>query len=372
MRVNGPYYDARTDTWYLKEFHHAGRGGSRRLTYPTEQAAKKGLAKIEKILARPEETTVQMALDEWIAGRASQVKDTQRLRVLLGDLLAPDRERPVGKLSAERAAALYDRLVHLPVKRGGKKSKKTQRRSDAYHQCALSRAREWGRWLVKQKLTQANPFEHVEPQGRAKAGQESKVWLDPAQLGAWARAAKKAIGEGRYGDGGLAAYLIYALGLRASEPGSMHALRPSSPATEAAPAAPARARFRVKGSARQKIRHLWLALPDWLAPVFETRAAAGARLLKAGRQTVGQAVRALCREAGVPVTCPHGLRESVIDYQAAREAEAGNLDRRMLEHMAALHGHTPKVMERHYMAPGRMEEAAAAQRLRVLQGGKGG
>lgn len=56
MRVNGPYYDARTDTWYLKEFHHAGRGGSRRLTYPTEQAAKKGLAKIEKILARPEET----------------------------------------------------------------------------------------------------------------------------------------------------------------------------------------------------------------------------------------------------------------------------------------------------------------------------
>ena len=150
----------------------------------------------------------------------------------------------------------------------------------------------------------------------------------------------------------------------------MHALEPRRPATETAEAEPAWARFRVKGSRRQRIRHVRRALPDWLAPLFEGRAKAGLPLLKAKRDTVRKAVSAICKRAGVPMTCPHGLRESVIDYQAAREAQDGTLDRRMLDRMAVLHGHTAAVAERHYMAPGRMEEAAAAQHLKVIQGGK--
>lgn len=366
MRVNGPYYDKRTDTWYLKEFHHVGRGGSRRLAYPTEQAAKDGLTKIQAILARPEETTVQEALDQWIAERTAFVKNVRRQTRMMADFLAPDLAKPVSRLCEDRAQALYGRLVSLPAQRGDR----LVPRSAAYQQSALGHAKEWGRWLVRKKYLRASPFADVAPVGRAKAGPESKVWLDPSQLGRWARAAEEAIREGAHGEGAIAAYLGYAIGLRASEPGTMHALQPSVPATETTPGRPARARFRVKGTARQKIRHLWLLLPEWLAPLFEERAAKGLPLLTVKRDSVRKAVLAICKRAGVPLTCPHGIRQSMIDYQTALEAEEGSLDQRQMERMAALHGHTASIMERHYMQPGRADEARAARRLRVIEGGR--
>lgn len=176
MRVNGPYYDKRTDTWYLKEFHHVGRGGSRRLAYPTEQAAKDGLTKIQAILARPEETTVQEALDQWIAERTAFVKNVRRQTRMMADFLAPDLAKPVSRLCDDRAQALYDRLVSLPAQRGDR----LVPRSAAYQQSALGHAKEWGRWLVRRKYLRASPFADVAPVGRAKAGPESKVWLDPS------------------------------------------------------------------------------------------------------------------------------------------------------------------------------------------------
>ena len=369
-RFNGPYYDERTGEWYIKAFCHKGKGGSHRLSYETEQEATERLNELRKVARLPEETTVQQAIERWAEDRKATFQDTNKLKVLLMDLLAPDLSKPVGRIDGDRGAELYERLVGLPVKRGGKKGTVFQRRSDAYQQLALGRAKDWGRWLVRQKFAKGNPFDAVEPKGRAKAGAESKVWLDPAQLSSWAEAAVKTIEANELGDGALAAYLVYAIGLRASEPASMHALQPSVPVTEKTPYRAARARFRVKGSAQQRIRHLWLPLPAWLAPFFEGRAERGERLLRVGRQTVRKAVIKICERAGVPVTCPHGLRESVIDYQAAQEVETGGLDQRMLDRMGALHGHTGRIMEKHYMAPGRREEAAAIQRLRVIQGGK--
>lgn len=361
MRVNGPYYDERTATWYLKEFHHAGPGGSRRLPYPTEQAAKDGLTRIRQKLARPEETTVEAALTEWIAERTPKVKHPRQLEVLLSDLLAPDFKRPIGRLTPERAEALYDRLVNLPVRRGGRGGA-LQPRSAAYHQRALSVAREWGAWLVRKKLIGACPFADVEPQGRPKRGAESKVWLDPVQIERFGDAAAEAIRAGELGDGGIAAYLIYALALRASEPGTMHAYQKGDPP---------KARFILKGTARQRSRFAVRHLPAWLGPILEPRAEAGQPLIRAGRVTVRKAVIQLCQRAGVPVTCPHGLRESIIDYQAAEAAADGELDARLMQRMANRHGHTPAVMARHYMQAGRLEDAAATRRLRVIEGGKG-
>lgn len=307
---------------------------------------------------------MQEALDQWIAERALKVKHPRQLEVLLLDMLAPDLESPVGGLTAERGEALYHRLIDLPVRRGGK-SDTRQPRSAAYHQRALGVAKEWGAWLVRKKLAAACPFAGVEPQGRPKRGAESKVWLDPVQIERFGDAAAEAIREGVLGDGGIGAYLIYALALRASEPGTMHAYQKGEGGR------PPRARFLLKGTARQRSRFAVRHLPAWLAPIFDARAEAGQPLLRAGRITIRKAVIKLCQRAKVPVTCPHGLRESIIDQQAAEAAADGELDARMMQRMANRHGHTPAVMQRHYMQAGRLEDAAAERRLRVIDGGKG-
>lgn len=362
MRVYGPYEDTRNGTWFVRVEHYDERGRRRaeRHSYQTREKAERRAAREREALARPEETTVQEALDQWIAERTGAVKDVRRLEVMLSTMLDPDLARSIGGLDGDRAEALYDRLVALPVRRGGR-GEVEQPRSVAYHHVALGTAKEWGTWLVRKKYVMSNPFADVAPIGRAKRGAESKVWLDPVEIERFGDAAAEVIREGILGDGAIAAYLIYALTLRASEPGTMHAYQPGTPP---------KARFRLKGSARQRVRYAVRALPEWLAPIFEARVAEGRTLIQAGRVTVRKAVIQLCERAKVPVTCPHGLRESIIDYHAAEAAADGDLDARMMERMAHRHGHTAAVMARHYMAPGRLEDAQAARRLRVLEGGK--
>ena len=208
MRVYGPYEDKRNGTFFVRVEWRDERGRRRteRHSYQTREKAERRATREREALARPEETTVQDALDQWIAERRAVVKDAQRPKTMLAALLDPDLAEPIARLSEERAEALYDRLTSLPVIRGGRGDVLVPR-SAAYHQAALSIAREWGRWLQRKRLASVNPFANVQKVGRAKAGAESKVWLDPAQLGEWARAAEAAIREGLHGEGGLAAYL---------------------------------------------------------------------------------------------------------------------------------------------------------------------
>jgi integrase len=88
-------------------------------------------------------------------------------RNVLTTMLGHVTRRPVRYL-VNRGVELYLRAQTYPVghKRAG------QRRSAAYHQAALERARDLGRFCVKQKWLKVNPFTEVEKIGRRNHGSD--------------------------------------------------------------------------------------------------------------------------------------------------------------------------------------------------------
>jgi integrase len=79
------------------------------------------------------------------------------------------------------------------------------------------------------------------------------------------------------------------------------------------------------------------------------------------RHWVGYHVRRLCRAAGVPVVCPHGLRGTQASI-AVRAVPA--------EHVAQQLGQTgPAVTRRHYLAAGAEQDGRQRAALQVLAGG---
>lgn len=80
------------------------------------------------------------------------------------------------------------------------------------------------------------------------------------------------------------------------------------------------------------------------------------------RHWLGYHVRRLCRAAGVPVVCPHGLRGTQSSISALAVP---------VEHVAVALGQTgPAVTRRHYLAAGAGQDGRQRAALRVLSGGR--
>lgn len=112
-------------------------------------------------------------------------------------------------------------------------------------------------------------------------------------------------------------------------------------------------------------------IPEVLLPVFEQLldGADGEDLLLPGRRAEGRTktwlrrlVERLCRDAGVPVVSPHGLRGT----HATLGAAAGTAPALV----AASLGHSDKgrTAREHYIADGTLERASARRALRVITG----
>lgn len=178
-----------------------GRGSSRKTTYQTYETRALADAFIAGARDEAQGVTVRAAVDLFIEkqrtrGNADTTIENyeHRLWMILG--LPENAERPI-RWVAPRAGELYAATVG--------------RRAADTHLNALSVAKRWGAFCVKQKLLKANPFADVEGQGRRRKGSgKDRLRVDES------RVLQAACHSERGVDGTLTlSYLL--LGPRASE-----------------------------------------------------------------------------------------------------------------------------------------------------------
>lgn len=163
----------------------ARRGGDRTSTYETfdtwEQAERCRVAATDEAQG----VTVSDAVEAFIASRLSGglLSDTvDGYRNVLATILGHVMHRPV-RFLVNRGDELYLRAQTYPTGH----SRAGQLRSAAYHQAALERARDLGRFCVKQRWLKINPFEGVEKVGRRVHGaNKNRLTVDESRkLYAW-------------------------------------------------------------------------------------------------------------------------------------------------------------------------------------------
>lgn len=329
MRAHGPYPHGRR----FRVVTVAADGSRGRRTFETEREA---LEYIDEFTARTTGRTVAQAVDEYLVDRARTIKErsltTLRYR-LRGILRTTEHDRRVGSLSPATGRQLLAR-------RGSEVSTDTLVGE-------LVAAQGWSAWCLKRGWLRRDPFVGLEVEGQRARG-KAQLRIDEAR-----RFVAVALDEGD--RRGIAAAMAILMGLRASEI-SDRVCRDVDDG--------GRVLWIERAKTRKGDRHL--EVPEVLRPALLALTAGrpgDARLFGAvDRHWVGYHVRRLCKVAGVPVVCPHGLRgtQSSIAVQAMP-----------VEHVAAALGQTgPAVTRRHYLAGGAEERGRGRAALRVLQGGK--
>jgi integrase len=209
---------------------------------------------------------------------------------------------------------------------------------------------------VQEGAVKSNPWTAVRKVGKAKRGKE-QLTIDEART-------FMAYCESRmmFDDGALVGLLALLCGLRESE---IIALTVRSVDDNGR-------KLRISKTKTEAGKRV-LALPDSIQPAIEARRinrADDAPLIPhvehvpgSARTWVYREIHKMCRGAGVPVVCPHGLRGGL----ASLAYEAGILP----QFIRDLLGHTSSdITERHYATPAAVEGAKMKRHLGVLQGGK--
>lgn len=279
-------------------------------------------------------------------GRAGATIESyeDRLEMLLGAVL----ERPL-RAVAGRGAELYA---------GAQTGLRGARAADT-HRNALSVAKMWGRWCVKQRWLRADPFADVEPIGARTFGADKpQLTVDESrQLDAWCRA--------RGGDPDAVITLAYLLlGARASE----LVRRDVRDLDDGG-------RLLLIGKTKSRAGRRRLAIPPELAVLLVVLAAGrgpDAPLFahpggeRWSRHVAYGRVRRVCKAAGVPVRPPQALRRT----QSTLATEAGETALAVARHLGHAIGAAPAVTHRSYVARDAARDAEVERGLRVLQGGR--
>ncbi len=221
--------------------------------------------------------------------------------------------QPARSLKPETAAALY--------------ADYSGRYAVATHRFSLRLAKSFWQWAVRCRHTAVNPWLNVDAVGRIKVGKQQ---LRPSEARRFADAAEQeALTGSRIA---VAVLLCLCCGLRASEAIGLRRRDLDGHDLFVEGTKTARARRRV-------------TLPDWLLPHLARLIAdtlPEELLFPHRRQTLFNAVKRLCRTAGTPLTCPHGLR--------ATWASAAVTGGATVEAVAATMGHSStRVTLRHYV-----------------------
>lgn len=251
---------------------------------------------------------------------------------LRGLLAVGERDRPLRQLTARLARQLLER----------RRSKATDTQVGE-----LAAARGFAGWCVAQGWLRADPFTGLEHEG-ARARGKAQLRIDEAR-----RFVEHALAEGD--ERGLAAAMALLMGLRAGEIAG-RVVRDVDDG--------ARVLWIERAKTRKGDRHLEVptVLRARLGALVAGRGGGEPLFGDVDRHWVGRQVRRLCRAAGVPVVCPHGLRGTQASI-AVRAVPA--------EHVAEQLGQTgPAVTRRHYLAAGAEQDGRARAALRVLAGGQ--
>ncbi len=211
------------------------------------------------------------------------------------------------------------------------------------HRGDLLAVRRFFSWAVDQKWIDCNPFDKVRATGTRSRGKR-QLKVDDA-----VRFLRTALEEGT--EEGLACALLLLLGLRCSEltdrvvddvnlsPTTLNVPRGKSRAAERLLEVPSLVSGRLIALVRGKPRH---------APIFNQT-----------RYGLYYHVERICRLAGVPVVCPHGLRGSA-------STSAHSLGKELAALVPAMGHERASITTSTYIQPGTIESLAAKQKADLL------
>jgi integrase len=345
-RVHGPYRHGRCwRTIYVED-----DGSRRRRSFATQEDAEEYLAEVRAELSRAPERTIDAALVEYEKYMAEEkgnkpLSVDQTMRRVRG--FFPNRELGLRALDENRCRAYYEALTKRITRYGRPMAADT-------HRNTLLEVRSFLAWCVDQKKwLRANPLAGVRGKGRRKHG---KLQLRVKETRLWEAKARELATAGE--EGAIAALMALYLNMRANE-----------------------IMTRIARDVDDDGRLLWipdsktpagkrtLEVADVLVP-FLLRLAEGKkpdeRLFRFRSRCYPRGwVRKICKLAGVPVVCAHGLRGT-----------HSSLAHRMgaTSHLVALAmGHeSERTTVESYTDPSALAAGRQRQLLRVLDGGRSG
>jgi integrase len=328
-RIHGPYPHG--NRWRV---HLIAANGARRYrSFETEREA------LEYLCAWREETDTRRlceAIDEYIKHlrrlqrpNTTLTTSTYRLR---GLLRADERDRSLRSLTPAVARSLFQQ-------RADEVSTETQIGE-------IACARGFAEWCISRGWLRINPFTGIKPIGARSRG-KPQLRIDEAR-----KFVEMALDEDS--PAGVACSMALLMGMRASEI-TNRVVRDVDDG--------ARVLWIDRAKTRAGDRQLEISdiLRSRLAALTAGREG-GERLFgDVDRFWIGHHVRRLCKAAGIPIVCPHGLRGTYASI-SAREQSVGQV-------AAALGQIRLDVTRRHYLDAGAEADGKQRSVLRVLTGG---
>lgn len=349
VRVDGPH--RHRAGWWYRVITSADRRWA-----PVGSTEVKAL-RLAKLYAAKGTMPIRDTTDAFLAANAQvgiRTVPIDGYRAHLGRFFRTDIDRPLDWLTLRRAQQLYDSLRSVG-RRGRRYSIATQR-------TALRVAKIWSAWVRERGWTREDVLAKVRGVGTSSRGKLQRTIDEARQL--YAVCLTRA-GEGD--AGALAALLAVAMGLRASEIVTRTVRDIDDGGKVLRIGDNVALGFKTKSQTSSRS----LRLPADLRPLLAQHAAGkkGTALLFVSakgephrRQWVWQCSRRLCRDAGVPLVCPHGLRGVAASAAAAAGALPGLV--------AAMLGHNSiAVTMNHYIKPGTVEAAQLERGYRSLTDG---
>jgi len=347
-RVNGPYPDRDGTRFRVRIFHHDLRRQD--LYFHTEKEALAAIGQAKRELQAAQNRTLGGVMQEYFAekGRSGRSKPEtcreQHARVSV--FLRRHLDDDIGRITPNRAAALYQETVERPNPKTGKPM------AAASHRFYLALVKGMFVWAVRKGYASANPFADILPVGRVSVGkpqlriEEAKLFIDEALRRYDQKGSELALG----------AVVALLMGLRAGE-----VLKRSARDVDRG----GEILWIDSGKTRNARRFLDVpaVLQSRLAKLASQRAP-DAPLFGLGRtgklrrrQVFWRAVGDICQAAGVPRVCPHSLRGlwATLGVQSGAVSHA----------VAASLGHGSFGMtERHYAQP---EAVSGAKTARIVE-----
>ena len=355
-RIKGPYSERGGTRFRIRICDASGR---RDLYFPTRKDALIAIKEAARALpASAKGRTLGKVLKAYMEDKVQQgscsahTAEEQRTRMLgwLGDSLEDD----LAKLTAKRAATLYEQLVQTPTSKTGQPPTAATQR----HYLKLAKA--MFRWAVKKGYLSESPFASIQPVGRPNRGKK-QLRFDEAER--FITTAFQLFDE-RQDTMALAAVTALLLGCRASEVLQLRVRDLDCGGTKLWVAArDSDYQGKTANAARdpdvpEVLRPRLLKLAADQAPDSYLFGLSSTGKPKS-RQLLHTVVQRLCVAAGVPVVCPHSLR--------GVWATAGVRSGALSHAVAAALGHGSfAVTAKHYVQAGAIDGARTERLVQML------
>lgn len=330
MRVHGPYQHRRK--WRVVVVRDDGTRDVR--SFDSQRAAEETAEAFQRLCCGKPTISIAEALEKYEKHLTSVGYQPVSITTLRNRLLG--FVDGIGETACHRITGMNERYTKL-----------TERWSATTHHLALSEARSFGKWLVKNEHCAANPFDGIESIGRPKK-RKVQLRIDEARL--WMA---KALELAPKQPGATAALCGLLMGMRASEiiERKVRDLDDDG-------------RVLVIEDSKTEASTRRLIIPDVLRSLLLARCAdklPTAKLFNRTRGWVRHWTIEICDLAGVPRVCAHGLRGT----HATIAVEAG-----MSPNLVALSlGHTSSKMTLGaYAAPGAKSVATRSAVVIALNG----